>query len=129
MKFRLFIFIGIGGMIGAIGRYSISIIFNEVNGFPYATLITNLMGCFLLSFLLNYEKVKQKLSAEIHAALSTGIIGSFTTFSTFSLETVQLWNNHLWLAFIYILLSICGGLCFCYIGSKIALRGQGSGAI
>lgn len=129
MKFRLFIFIGIGGMIGAIGRYSISIIFNEVNGFPYATLITNLMGCFLLSFLLNYEKVKQKLSAEIHAALSTGIIGSFTTFSTFSLETVQLWNNHLWLAFIYILLSICGGLCFCYIGFKIALRGQGSGAI
>ena len=116
-------------MIGAIGRYSISIIFNEVNVFPYATLFTNLIGCFLLSFLLNYDKVNQRLSSGTRAALGTGIIGSFTTFSTFSLETVQLWNNHLWLAFTYILLSICGGLIFCYIGFKLARRGQGSGTI
>lgn len=129
MKIRLFMFIGIGGMIGAVARYSLSILFNELSGFPYATLVTNLLGCFSLSFLLNNEQLKQWLSTEIRTALGTGIIGSFTTFSTFTLETFELWNNHLSLAFIYIFMSICGGLGFCYIGFKLARYRQRSDTI
>src|SRR5690625_3256361 len=124
MTIRLFLYIGIGGMIGTLARYSTSITFSEINGFPHATLVVNLIGCFLLSFILNYDKIKQRLSPEIRIALGTGVIGSFTTFSTFALETIELWNNNMLLALAYALLSVGGGLAFCYIGYKLANRGQ-----
>src|SRR5690625_1414625 len=120
MTIRLFVLIGIGGMIGALARYSISIIFAGMDGFPYATLVVNLIGCFLLSYLLNYDKIKLWLSPEIRIALASGVIGSFTTFSTFALETVELWSNSVLLALTYMILNICGGLAFCYIGYKLA---------
>lgn len=129
MNIKLFIWIGIGGMIGAVARYSVSLIFAGVNGFPYPTLIVNLLGCFLLSFLLNNFKIKQRLSPEIRTALGTGIIGSFTTFSTFALETVELWNDNMLLAVAYTLLSVCGGLIFCYFGFKLSNNGQRSDTV
>lgn len=129
MTIRLIILVGIGGMIGALARYSISVIFISMNGFPYATLITNLIGCFLLTYLLNNKYLKQKLSADIRTSIGTGIIGSFTTFSTFSLETVHLWSDNILLALTYMMLSVCGGLFFCYIGYKLANNGQRHGTV
>ena len=121
---KLYIAIGIGGMIGAIGRYGISVVFVTASTLPYATLTANLIGCFLLSFLLNNDNIKQMLAPKIHTAISVGIIGSFTTFSTFAIETIELWNNNGLFAVIYIVSSICGGLGFCYCGYKLATRKQ-----
>src|SRR5690625_3296386 len=93
---KQYFMIGIGGMIGAIGRYSLSIVYeNHSYGFPYSTLIVNLIGCFLLTFLLNQQKIKQILSPKLLMALSVGVIGSFTTFSTVTVEVINLWQNHL----------------------------------
>lgn len=126
MKLKLIMLIGIGGMIGALLRYSISEIFVMVNGFPYATLIANLLGCFLLTFLLNNDIVKQKLASEVRTAIGTGLVGSFTTFSTFSLEAIELLSNNILLALTYIFLSVCGGVAFCYLGLKLANNKQRS---
>lgn len=115
-SFKLYFAVGIGGMIGAIVRYSISLLFTSDGFFPYATLISNLVGCFLLSLLLNKLAWKQKLSPELFAALGTGMIGAFTTFSTFAVETIDLWQTDLFLAFLYVFLSIVGGLGYCYLG-------------
>ncbi|WP_234028544.1 fluoride efflux transporter CrcB [Lentibacillus sp. Marseille-P4043] len=114
--FRLYLAVGIGGMFGAIGRYGISLLFPTNGGFPYATLIANLIGCYLLSFLLNQRTIKQKLSPELFTALGTGIIGAFTTFSTFAVETIELWQSNQFQSFIYIFVSIFGGLGYCYLG-------------
>ncbi|PAV28655.1 CrcB protein [Virgibacillus profundi] len=124
MNIKLYIAIGIGGMIGSMGRYGISILFTADHEFPFATLTANLIGCFLLSFLLNHPSIKQKLSHEMFTAVSIGAIGSFTTFSTFAVETIELWSSNLLLAVGYILISILGGLVFCYVGFKAACRGQ-----
>lgn len=119
---RMYLAVGFGGMIGAVCRFSLSSLFPSETGFPFATLLANLIGCFLLSFLLNQSVIKQKLSPKLFAALGTGMIGSFTTFSTFMVETVTLYESNTVLAFSYVGMSILGGLCFCFIGYWSASR-------
>jgi len=121
--FKLYLLIGIGGALVSLARYSVSIItfdFFQGSVFPIDTFITNLCGCFFLSFLL-YHYIKEKLSDDYFQALTVGILGSFTTFSTVMVETITLWSHHLLLATLYIGLSILGGLLFCYIGYKLAM--------
>ncbi|RDW21002.1 fluoride efflux transporter CrcB [Oceanobacillus chungangensis] len=121
---KAYLAVALGGMIGAIGRYSISVLFSGYPGFPYATLVVNLIGCFFLSFLMNHDVIKKKLPSEIFTALTVGIIGSFTTFSTFAVETIQLAATSLGLAITYIIISLFGGLSCCYLGLKAANRKQ-----
>ncbi|AUJ23181.1 fluoride efflux transporter FluC [Virgibacillus dokdonensis] len=113
--------IGLGGAVGAMGRYSLTFIFST-DGFPFATLSANLLGCFLLSYLLHHKQIKKHLPPTLFTALTTGLIGSFTTFSTFTVETIELWNSHFFLAITYVLLSIAGGLLFCYIGYLFSIH-------
>lgn len=124
MNLKAYLAVSVGGMVGAIGRYAVSLFFEPSAGFPFATLTVNLIGCFLLSFLLNQPAIKRKLPAMIFLALGTGLIGSFTTFSTFAVETIELWDTHGLIALSYILLSVCGGLGGCYGGYKLAIRNQ-----
>lgn len=124
MNRKLYFMVGLGGMIGSTGRYGTSLLFDANIGFPFATLTVNLIGCFFLSFLLNHPIIKRKLSPDVFTALGTGMIGSFTTFSTFAVETVTLWHTSPAPALIYVFLSVCGGLGFCYGGYKLAPRNQ-----
>lgn len=89
--------VAVGGFLGAIARYSVGQWFADlvrVTGFPWGTLIINLLGCFVLSLFLTVALDLLVISPFIRLGVSTGFIGAFTTFSTFSLETVQLLQNH-----------------------------------
>jgi CrcB protein len=83
--------IAIGGAIGSVARYSVGRAVQGLsgNGFPMGTLVVNIVGCFLIGvfvrFLLNMQT-----SPELRALLVVGFCGGFTTFSTFSYETVGL---------------------------------------
>ena len=83
-----FVAVGIGGVFGACARYSISLLFNPTHGFPYATFTVNLIGCLLLGYILNQVRLKQLLGPTILLAIGTGVLGSFTTFSTFGHESL-----------------------------------------
>src|SRR5699024_12508053 len=114
--------VGIGGILGAMGRYTVSLLFTSSTDFPFATLTVNLIGCFFLSYLLNNEQIKSRLKPEAFIALSTGLICSFTTFSTFSVVTIELMTRNFFLAAFFVVISVFGGLGLCYLGFKVAYR-------
>jgi len=114
------ILIGVGGGIGAICRFllsrSVQLIFPFV--FPLGTLVVNLLGSFLIGFLsiliLNRFGA---MGTELRALLLVGLLGGFTTFSTFSLEAMELWENGAGIKLIfYLLLSVALGLFAAYGG-------------
>jgi CrcB protein len=84
--------VGIGGFIGSAARYWVSMMSYRVFGpdFPYGTLIVNTVGSFLIGFLMFLFAERIVASANLRIFLTIGILGGFTTFSTFSYETVAL---------------------------------------
>ena len=85
----------LGGGIGALARYGISLLFARssfvtVFTFPLSTLLINIVGSFAIGFLYALTLFNGKLSPEIQLALTVGFCGAFTTFSTFALEIFNL---------------------------------------
>lgn len=112
--------IGISGALGAICRYIISMLFISNMLFPFSTLIANLIGSFLFAWLMTALVNRYVIYQSLIKAVATGFIGSFTTFSTFSLETVELLKrNEIKLAVVYVLCSIIGGLLMSQLGFRM----------
>lgn len=102
------ILIALGGALGALGRYWVSGVLNNAeHRLPLGTLTVNALGSFLMGVCCVLILEKTRLSAEMRPLLMTGFMGAFTTFSTFSLETVTLLQEgHVMSALIYISLSL-----------------------
>ena len=83
-----FLFVGLGGAVGAMLRYAISLIPYK-GGFPLLTFVTNILGALLIGFIVGYAS-KRNVSDSLMLFLKTGLCGGFTTFSTFSLEAYNL---------------------------------------
>jgi len=84
--------IAAGGAVGALGRFWVSsAVYGWLGrGFPWGTLVVNVAGSLAMGFLYVLLVDRMALSAEVRAALTVGLLGAFTTFSTFSLETLNL---------------------------------------
>jgi CrcB protein len=82
----------IGGGIGAVFRYWMYGVAGKLIGadFPYGTLIVNIFGCFMIGFLMSVFEERFIVQPALRIFLTIGILGGFTTFSTFSFETVAL---------------------------------------
>lgn len=83
-----FLFVGLGGAVGAMLRYAISLIPYK-GGFPLMTFVTNILGALLIGFIVGYAS-KRNVNDSLMLFLKTGLCGGFTTFSTFSLEAYNL---------------------------------------
>jgi CrcB protein len=94
--FRMtYLFIAIFATLGAFARYGQSIVVQNVLGrsFPFATLSINILGSFLMGFLFFETLERINLSPELRTGILTGGLGAYTTFSTFSLESLNLIEN------------------------------------
>lgn len=113
------LFIAAGGALGAVLRYGLSNGVHAVlgRGFPYGTLAVNVLGSLLIGFLYIVLLERYSASAEWRAIIIIGILGAFTTFSTFSIETYNLLENgELVKAMLNIFLSIVLCLLAAWLG-------------
>jgi len=107
-KMKLSLLIGIGSFIGGTSRYLLSLLIQAktTSPFPLHTLIINIIGCFLIRIVFGLFD-KGQISQEWRLFLATGILGGFTTFSAFSVETLTLFREgyvgyalaYIWLCF------------------------------
>ncbi|WP_101842052.1 fluoride efflux transporter CrcB [Halobacillus sp. Marseille-P3879] len=114
MSFFSVVLVGTGGFIGAIMRFAVSQFINKYSSseIPVATLIVNLSGSFLLGLLIGMDPAES-----IRLLVGVGIMGAFTTFSTFKLEAIQLHADRKWKTLlIYNGVSYGGGIILALAG-------------
>lgn len=121
--FRLCI-IGLGGFIGAVLRYLLSGWVQDRSGsiiFPYGTAAVNLSGCFAIGLLSYLVETRSFFSVETRAFLLIGLLGSFTTFSTFGSETLTLIRGgRIDMAALYAGGQVVLGICMVWFGRLAA---------
>jgi fluoride exporter len=114
-----YLFVAAGGAIGACARYGLSVLVNRsvnLSSFPIATFTVNVIGCVLAGLLIAAAEKYDLVPAQARLFLMTGILGGFTTFSAFGVETIALLRKgDLATAFGYVLLSVICGLAALWI--------------
>lgn len=117
--------IALGGALGAMARFAAVGYFTPMLNyrFPIGTFIVNMVGSLLIGIAYVLLVEKTLLSAEWRLFFITGILGGFTTFSAFSLEMLQMWQEgHVLSSMLYATSSVFLGLLFAYIGMQITQK-------
>lgn len=112
-----YVIVAIFAFFGGNLRYLIGLWLPKIGVFPIGTLVANLIGCFLFSWLVKHIMTDRDVNGRLVLGVGTGFMGALTTFSSFAADSIGLLTGgHLGLAVLYLLLSICGGLLMIFLG-------------
>lgn len=116
-------FVGLGGFSGAVLRYLLSLLpVGENTLFPIQTLIINILGALVIGILSELAGYRNMISPKSILFLKTGLCGGFTTFSTFSLESITLLSEgHSFMSITYMILSVVFCLAAVFAGKMIVV--------
>ncbi|HJM89937.1 MAG TPA: fluoride efflux transporter CrcB [Dehalococcoidia bacterium] len=112
-----------GGAVGTLFRYQIAMRLQSASGgaFPVGTLAVNVSGAFIAGLLATLLLERSAVSAEVRTAILVGVLGGYTTFSTFSVETLTLTNDGQWgLATLNVAASVAAALFAVWAGQSVA---------
>lgn len=113
-----YVCVGLGGFIGSVARYAIAVWLGSphVSRFPWATFVVNCVGCLIIGLITGWFS-RASMSEPVRLLLVTGVLGGFTTFSAFGLESVGLLRRgEFSLALLYILGSVLVSLAAVWLG-------------
>ncbi len=113
--------VGLGGAIGSMARYMVGLLCKDFTGisFPINTFLVNMIGCFLIGF-ISFQLTKNTDLDNLRLFAIIGVLGGFTTFSSFSIEVINmLREKFVWQALFYVLVSNVLGIFAAYIGYSI----------
>ena len=119
MQWGLLVAIAVGGGLGSLARHFLSSGIYAATGtaFPWGIFVVNILGGLFMGLIVELGALKMNMSLEMRAFLTTGFLGGFTTFSTFSLEAVRLvQQHHLASAALYVGGSLLLGFAACWLG-------------
>ena len=116
--------VGLGGFVGSVLRYWLSSSVQQLAQgqiFPYGTLAVNLIGCTVIGFLSQLADMRQVFTPESRALVFVGVLGGFTTFSTFGNESINLFRDgQNQFAFVYVAAHVIFGLGAVWVGRNVA---------
>ncbi len=118
-----YVFIAIFAIFGAFARYGQTLLVQGVlgRGFPFATLSINVLGSFLMGFLFFLTLERLSLPPSLRTGILTGGLGAYTTFSTFSLETLNLMEGGEWTrAALYVAASVLLSITAVILGAYLS---------
>ncbi len=122
-ELRLVLFVSAGGALGTAARFLLASVMHDrvASGLPLGTLAVNLVGSFCIGLLAHLGTSAHLLNPTLALALTTGLMGGFTTYSAFSLETIRaIEAGHLSRALLYVALTTLGALLACALGLFVA---------
>ncbi len=118
------LWIGVGGFLGSVGRFMVSDFFNRLKpalAFPIGTLAVNIIGCFLIGLLHGLADSRNLFGTDTRIFLFIGVLGGFTTYSTFGFESFALFKDGEFVkAYGNILLHVIAGLSAVWIGDSLS---------
>ncbi len=119
-----FLLVALGGGLGAAGRYGVSLALPAKPGeWPWATFSINVLGSLLIGVLAGWLSTRGEAGEPWRLFLGVGMLGGFTTFSAYSLETLRMVERGEWpMAIMYALGSVLAGLAAVAIGAEVARR-------
>ena len=113
----------LGGAVGGVARWALAEVLPSPGGWPWATLVVNLTGCFLLGALIAVLAARSPEPPWARPFLGAGVLGGYTTYSAFAVEVVDLVDHGaLGLAAGYVLLSVAGGVAAVVLGAVSGRR-------
>ena len=120
---KMLLAVAAGGALGAMARYGVYLLGARLwgHGFPWSTLVVNVAGSFVLAVLIELMALRWSPSQEVRALLVVGVLGAFTTFSTFSLDVATLAQRQAWTpAALYIAGSVALSVGAFVLGLRLA---------
>ena len=114
--------VAVGGALGALGRYGLDRVIERrtESVFPWSTFTINLSGCLVIGAIVAALVDRHHTPAWLRIGLTMGVVGGYTTFSTYAQETLDLLDEgHGGIALVYALGSVCLGVLAVYVGMRL----------
>ena len=120
---RQILLVAVGGAVGSVARHLVGVASLRLFGpaFPFGTLIVNLVGAFVMGIFVELLARRFGASNDLRLLIATGVLGGFTTFSSFALDTAVLWERgEVISSFVYVATTLVLGLAALFLGLGLA---------
>ena len=120
---RQILLVAVGGAVGSVARHLVGVVSLRLFGpaFPFGTLIVNLVGAFVMGVFVELLARRFGASNDLRLLIATGVLGGFTTFSSFALDTAVLWERgEVISSFVYVATTLVLGLAALFLGLGLA---------